>query len=502
MTDRTPDDPTGMIPLGLLACPVTVRRPQRTRIIAGLRPELRRLKDNPREPHAIEVSSGLREPLGWLPRATSAWLAPLIDAGRVALRPLALRVASPSRGEAEFAIDIEVFLTRQGAEILHTRGEGGGAPHVLHRMLVRLWRRCERARHNQRMGQDIAIVLARLDPRQLLPESNLLLNLLPTLHDYRRRLDEREQALGDARRRLGAVQFGEPVRHGSLALIPLLGSNGHVPSYELLHEALSAGKARVDELNPGGVVPFLKIVNESTQPLLVCEGMLLIAPKQNRVVNESLLVPNEMEFALPVSCVEQGRWHRSGRAAEVRGGATALLRSRKLRTLLRRRDAGYANAAQGEVWVEGQACLREMDAPSPTHDLDAVYDTQRERLRTTREALMLPREAVGVVIARDDRILGLELMDHPSSFRTTWDKLADGYYVEALRRRRPPEEERPAELSELSLRWFLGRVADSLTVRWNQTGAGIGLALDDPRITGSGVWHDGRLCQLCALAVE
>jgi hypothetical protein len=43
--------------------------------------------------------------------------------------------------------------------------------------------------------------------------------------------------------------------------------------------------------------------------VLIVEGEELMGAKQNRVVNVTILVAAGAELVIPVSCVEQGRWH-------------------------------------------------------------------------------------------------------------------------------------------------------------------------------------------------
>src|SRR5829696_3516770 len=107
---------------------------------------------------------------------------------------------------------------------------------------------------------------------------------------------------------LEGLEVGKPVSLAPLHLFPLTG----VPSVEedlaLLDEALEGGTLHVEELDEGGSVPELRIVNVGTVPVLILEGDELIGSKQNRTVNSSVLVAAASEIVLPVSCVERGRW--------------------------------------------------------------------------------------------------------------------------------------------------------------------------------------------------
>lgn len=61
-------------------------------------------------------------------------------------------------------------------------------------------------------------------------------------------------------------------------------------------------------------VPHLRLVNKALRPVLIVEREILVGAKQNRVVNVTTLVAAKPTFTLPVSCVEQDRWHSRSRS--------------------------------------------------------------------------------------------------------------------------------------------------------------------------------------------
>ena len=97
--------------------------------------------------------------------------------------------------------------------------------------------------------------------------------------------------------------------HRNLTVFALLGEKVFDPDYLLLETALAEGLVEIRELGPGGSVPELRLVNRAERPVLVVEGEELVGAKQNRAVNVTILVAAGAELVIPVSCVEQRRWH-------------------------------------------------------------------------------------------------------------------------------------------------------------------------------------------------
>ena len=105
---------------------------------------------------------------------------------------------------------------------------------------------------------------------------------------------------------LEQVQLERPVSHRPLHLFPLVGGTASAEeSVELFDDALEAGTLRVEEVDEGGSVPELRVINSGAVPVLILEGDELVGAKQNRVVNYSVLVAAESELVLPVSCLER-----------------------------------------------------------------------------------------------------------------------------------------------------------------------------------------------------
>src|SRR5258707_383747 len=75
----------------------------------------------------------------------------------------------------------------------------------------------------------------------------------------------------------------------------------------------------------------LMVRNRSERLVLFLEGQELKGAKQNRILNSSVLIAAGNDARIPVSCVEQGRWHYRSRHF----GSTGHYASPKLRTVLR-----------------------------------------------------------------------------------------------------------------------------------------------------------------------
>ena len=107
---------------------------------------------------------------------------------------------------------------------------------------------------------------------------------------------------------LGSLHIGEKQTHKNLSMYPIICPEGVSLDYLLLDEALAGNVIEIAELNQGGSVPELKVVNKAQKMVLLLDGEELVGAKQNRIINTTILIAANSTTTIPVSCVEQGRW--------------------------------------------------------------------------------------------------------------------------------------------------------------------------------------------------
>ena len=108
---------------------------------------------------------------------------------------------------------------------------------------------------------------------------------------------------------LGRLRLGESRQEGSLEVVPLvLDGDGGAPGLLLTRQAVEAGVLEIVERGEG-VVQELLAWNKGDRPVVILEGDTLVGCKQNRVVAHSVVVAPGTSLAVPVGCMERGRWH-------------------------------------------------------------------------------------------------------------------------------------------------------------------------------------------------
>lgn len=280
---------------------------------------------------------------------------------------------------------------------------------------------------------------------------------------------------------LAGITIGEVQQYQQLAIFPLLASREAREDFLLLDEALNLGVLRITELHEAGTVPLLRVVNQSPHKVLIIDGEELVGAKQNRVVNTTILLAPNSEMAVPVSCVEAGRW--SYRTREFSSSGRSLnvqLRQRKTAAVLANlRRSGLFQANQDEIWEEIEAKMARLGVPSPTMAFSTLYDATGPSLTDYRRHFRPVAGQVGLAAFLGGSLAGVEVLNKYDKFAGFFPKLLDSYILDAveLATAPPPAPPAPAVVQE-----FLAAATQCPVERRPSVSLG-----EDWRLAGKGV---------------
>jgi len=286
--------------------------------------------------------------------------------------------------------------------------------------------------------------------------------------------------------RAGEITSGykvlEPIRHGNLTVFPVVAAKSY-PTGEFLtlDEGLHSGEVIVTEAgsvqglirrhgapavrHDGAEVNRLVLVNNSKRPLLLLAGEIVSGGRQDRVIGKDRIVPPESDpVDLSVFCVEPGRWV----ATTANFGASEALYGKNAGTSVGgpvpmaimaqpsvRRKA-MAEKNQSEVWNEvnkQKAAMTvevEAAAPAAASQMQQVtsYAKVNENVEVRKQVdsvarpieqnyqslihQLRDRNAVGVVVAVNGRIIWADIFASTDLLNKYWPKLVRSYASEAV----------------------------------------------------------------------
>lgn len=265
-----------------------------------------------------------------------------------------------------------------------------------------------------------------------------------------------------------------PSQHAlGLTVFPLVSPGAEVLPYPLLHEAIAAGVLEITEVG-SGTVPTLLAISQASSAVLVLDGEQLVGARQNRTTNRSILLPAHSKTEIPVSCMEQGRWHHV--SPDFKSAPQASPTS--VRRHARDAEAAYAGAGdafapqmlsevQGAVWSTIREHADEQGIGSATGALNELYDQRTVDLEAALAALPALPGQVGLLAFVRGAPLGLDLLGDPILFGKLHQRLLRGYLWDALGHQSAGAAVKPAAAQR-----FLDQVREAARVAAPTVGQG------------------------------
>jgi hypothetical protein len=298
---------------------------------------------------------------------------------------------------------------------------------------------------------------------------------------------------------LAGLKLAQQQTHANLTLFPLIGDGDFAPDYLLLDDALDRHLVRVTEVSTGGSVPELALENDCEESVLLVDGDKLLGAKQNRVLNLSILVAGGKRLAIPVSCVEQGRWaYRSREFQAAKRTLFARARARKAQSVSDAlRACGERQANQSKLWADVAAKADDLDVHSPTLAMSDIYVDRAAQLDTYVHAFHPLPSQRGAIVAIGGTVVGVELFDSAVAFSQYLEKLVRAYALDAIERELGDQ----SAPSESDARAFLDLVLATNAERFKALGEGEDIRLTGQGIAGGALTAGGRLVHLAAFVV-
>ena len=298
---------------------------------------------------------------------------------------------------------------------------------------------------------------------------------------------------------LGKVKVGRKQSHRNLAVFPLLSGYTTAFDYMTLDEALAGGLIEVTEVSQGGAVPELKVVNKSPRMVLILDGEELVGVKQNRIVNTTILTQAKSTTVIPVSCVEQGRWHyRSPSFSSEERIMSPALRAMKAEHVRRSvTETGTFRSDQGRIWEEISEKAHRRGTESSTMAMADIYEKERSSLSDYVRHFRPVEMQVGAVFLINGKVVGLDSFGRPETLAKVFRKLVESYALDAVDWSEPDSEERP---SGAEVRTFLEAARTCLVESHSSVGLGTDCRMESERFAGFALVHEEQLLHLSVFA--
>lgn len=300
---------------------------------------------------------------------------------------------------------------------------------------------------------------------------------------------------------IGAIQPIVSMWRDGLTVIALDSKlRNRAPDYLTFDDAAASGAVEVHE-SPAQEVPTVEAVTKA-KPVLLLGGDTIIGGAQNRIINLTVLLKAASKTAIPVSCLELGRWNDGRRfvaAAPVDYALRGMVAAQVTRGAADAQTRRRYSADQDAIWEEighRQARARFNSATQALHD---VYRAEQNDIEQFVRAFPMPPGARGIAVGLFDRLVALDVFDSVETLERQWRRLITSAASAVLDQQRaindgqlPPPKHR--RLHSKALPRMLERASDAVAgAAVNPSvGAGKDVRFQGPKILGAALVHDRR----------
>lgn len=222
----------------------------------------------------------------------------------------------------------------------------------------------------------------------------------------------------------------DPIQVESLTLTPIVSTEAKPKDAKLLvlDEAMGKKLVRIHEEKDEDV-NNLTLTNKADRPLFLLAGEVIIGGKQDRIIGKNTIIPPKKTLAVPVFCVEHGRWDDTGKELTT---AKALAHGR-----LR----GKANFdTQSDVWQEVAAKNEARKTKSATdtyrkvaaQQSDGTLDAWSKQIDSALAKLPQNAHLVGFAVAVNGKVATVDVFESPALFKKLQTKLVRSYITDAI----------------------------------------------------------------------
>ena len=227
--------------------------------------------------------------------------------------------------------------------------------------------------------------------------------------------------------------ISDPVKKNNITIFFLQSKTKLENNFLTLEESISKSLVDIKEVNSKGTIRYLKVSNKSNQKLLILGSEQIIgnALKQNRVVNNTTLVPEQTTILLSVSCCEKNRWSPAV-ANNICTSESLYFTKGRINNSV---DIFENNKTdQFKIWDDIAEKLDEFNTKSFTGTLEDTYNKNKLYFDEITKYFKINENDVGVVAAIGNRLVNVEIFSSNKLLKMYFPKIIKSLIFESYKK--------------------------------------------------------------------
>ena len=227
--------------------------------------------------------------------------------------------------------------------------------------------------------------------------------------------------------------ISDPVKKNNITIFFLQSKTKLENNFLTLDESISKSLVDIKEINSKGTIRYLKVSNKSNQKLLILGSEQIIgnALKQNRVVNNTTLVPEQTTIMLSVSCCEKNRWSPAV-ANNICTSESLYFTKGRINNSVDIFDNNKTD--QFKIWDDIAEKLDEFNTKSFTGTLEDTYNKNKLYFDEITKYFKINENDVGVVAAIGNRLVNVEIFSSNKLLKMYFPKIIKSLIFESYKK--------------------------------------------------------------------
>ena len=227
--------------------------------------------------------------------------------------------------------------------------------------------------------------------------------------------------------------ISDPVKKNNITIFFLQSKTKLENNFLTLEESISKSLVDIKEVNSKGTIRYLKVSNKSNQKLLILGSEQIIgnALKQNRVVNNTTLVPEQTTTLLSVSCCEKNRWSPAV-ANNICTSESLYFTKGRINNSVDIFDNNKTD--QFKIWDDIAEKLDEFNTKSFTGTLEDTYNKNKLYFDEITKYFKINENDVGVVAAIGNRLVNVEIFSSNKLLKMYFPKIIKSLIFESYKK--------------------------------------------------------------------
>ena len=227
--------------------------------------------------------------------------------------------------------------------------------------------------------------------------------------------------------------ISDPVKKNNITIFFLQSKKKLENNFLTLEETISKSLVDIKEINSKGTIRYLKVSNKSNQKLLILGSEQIIgnALKQNRVVNNTTLVPEQTTIMLSVSCCEKNRWSPAV-ANNICTSESLYFTKGRINNSVNIFDNNKTD--QFKIWDDIAEKLDEFNTKSFTGTLEDTYNKNKLYFDEITNYFKINENDVGVVAAIGNRLVNVEIFSSNKLLKMYFPKIIKSLIFESYKK--------------------------------------------------------------------